>query len=61
MTDIMECPYCGAYQENMPHMEGEYFEYGQTGEQTCESCGKIFKFRAEPDIEYYYDTNIQEE
>jgi len=51
MEDV-ECPYCEKWNE-INHDDGYGYEEGETYEQTCDHCGKIFVYTTS--IHFYYD------
>jgi len=54
MSEDVECPYCGEWQE-IYHDDGQGYEEGKIHDQECDDCGKTFIFSTS--ISYYYDAN----
>ena len=52
MKEDVECPYCEKWNE-INHDDGYGYEEGETYEQECDHCGKIFVYT--PSISFYYE------
>jgi len=52
MTEDVECPYCGKWQE-INHDDGYGYEEGKIFTQECRDCEKTFTYTTS--ISYYYD------
>ena len=52
MTEDVECPYCGKWQE-INHDDGYGYEEGKTYEQECCDCYKVFVYTTS--ISFFYD------
>ena len=55
MSDDVECPYCGEYQE-INHDDGRGYAEDELHQQQCGDCDKYFVFTTS--ISYYYDAKI---
>lgn len=55
MSDDLECPYCGEYQE-VNHDDGYGYEEDVIHQQQCRNCDKHFTFTTS--IIYYYNAAV---
>lgn len=54
VSDDVECPYCGEWQE-MEHDEGYGCKEGEPYKEECEHCGKMFVYYTS--ISFHYEAN----